>query len=298
MKANICKGTITALVTPFKKNLEIDYNALQKLIDFQIKSRIDAILVTGTTGESPSLSKDEKIELIKKSVEFANGKVPVMAGTGSNNTVDTIALTAKAKEMGADAALIVAPYYNKPTQEGLFEHYRAIAESVDIPQIIYNVPGRTSVNILPETQLKIAETCPNVIGTKEASGILGQMMEIIKNAQRGFNLLSGDDALTLPAISIGAKGCVSVLSNYAPVEFGRMIHFALDGRYEQAKKIHYQLLDLMNLNFIESSPIPVKYVLSQMGFIKEMYRLPLVTMQQSNKTKIMNAVKKAGIKFS
>jgi len=297
MKANICKGMITALVTPFNKNLEIDYDALKKLIDFQIKSRIDAILVSGTTGESPSLSKDEKIELIGKTIDFANGKVPVIAGTGSNNTKDTVFLTSKAKELGADAVLIVAPYYNKPTQDGLYWHYKTIADSVDIPQIIYNVPGRTSVNILSETQLKIAEDCKNVIGTKEASGNLVQMMEIIKNAPRGFNLLSGDDALTLPAISIGAKGCVSVLSNYAPVEFGRMIHFALDGKYEQAKKIHYTLFDLMNLNFIESSPLPVKYVLSQMGFLKEIYRLPLVQMQSQNKAKIMNAIRKSGIKY-
>ncbi|MFH1051806.1 MAG: 4-hydroxy-tetrahydrodipicolinate synthase [bacterium] len=297
MKANICKGTITALVTPFKKNLEIDFDALKKLIDFQIKSRIDAILVAGTTGESPALSKEEKFELMGKTIDFANGKIPVIAGTGSNNTKDTIELTSRAKELGVDAVLIVAPYYNKPTQSGLFEHYKTIANNVDIPQIIYNVPGRTSVNILPETQLKIAEECKNVIGTKEASGNLGQMMEIIKNAPRGFNLLSGDDALTLPAISIGAKGCVSVLSNYAPVEFGRMIHFALDGKYEQAKKIHFGLFDLMNINFIESSPIPVKYVLSQMGFIKELYRLPLVPLQSQNKSKITNALKKAGIKI-
>ena len=295
MKANVLKGTITALVTPFKKNLEIDYDALKKLIDYQIKSRIDAILIAGTTGESPTLSKEEKIELIGKSVDFISGKVPLIAGTGSNNTRDTIEMTAKAKELGADAALVVAPYYNKPTQEGLFEHFRTIAESVDIPQIIYNVPGRTSVNILPETQLKIAENCPNVIGTKEASGNLVQMMEIIRNAQKGFNLLSGDDALTLSAITIGALGCVSVISNYAPVDFGRMIHFALDGKFEQAKKIHYKLLDAMNLNFIESSPIPVKYVLSHMGFIKEIYRLPLVQMQSNNKLKMINALKKAGV---
>ncbi len=297
MKANICKGTITALVTPFKKNLEIDFDALKKLIDFQIKSRIDSILIAGTTGESPALSNDEKLELISKSIDFVNGKIPVIAGTGSNNTKDTIAFTKKVKEVGADAALIVAPYYNKPTQAGLFEHYKAIAESVDLPQIIYNVPGRTSINIFAETQLRIAEECKNVIGTKEASGNLGQMMEIIKNAPRGFNVISGDDALTLPAISIGAIGCVSVLSNFAPVEFGRMIHFALDGKYEQAKKIHYSLLDLMNLNFIESSPIPVKYVLAQMGFIKEILRLPLVTLQSQNKTKLTNALKKSGLKI-
>jgi len=297
MKSFVCKGTITALVTPFKKNLEIDYDALKKLVDFQLKSRIDAILIAGTTGESPSLTKEEKLELIDKTVDYVNGKVPVIAGTGSNNTKDTVEMTVKAKEFGADAVLIVAPYYNKPTQGGLFEHYKAIAESVDIPQIIYNVPGRTAVNILPETQLKIAEECKNVIGTKEASGNLGQMMEIIKNAPRGFNLLSGDDALTLPAISIGAKGCVSVLSNYAPVEFGRMIHFSLDGKFEQAKKIHYNLIDLMNLNFIESSPMPVKYVLSQMGLCKEIYRLPLVSMQSQNKAKLTNALKKSGLKI-
>ncbi|ROL56340.1 4-hydroxy-tetrahydrodipicolinate synthase [Bacteroidetes/Chlorobi group bacterium ChocPot_Mid] len=298
MKTFSCKGTITALVTPFNKNHEIDYDALKSLIEFQIKSRIDAILIAGTTGESPSLSKEEKLELMERTMDIVKGRVPVIAGTGTNNTKDSIIMTRKAKEIGVDGALIVAPYYNKPTQNGLYEHYKAIAKSVEIPQIIYNVPGRTGVNILPETQLRLAEECKNIIATKEASGNLGQMMEIIKNAPKGFILLSGDDALTLPAISIGAKGCISVLSNYAPAEFGRMIHFALDGKFEQAKKIHYSLLDLMNLNFVESSPQPVKYVLSQMGYIKEIFRLPLVPMQSLNKTILMNAIKKSGLKIS
>ncbi|MFC2129906.1 4-hydroxy-tetrahydrodipicolinate synthase [Bacteroidota bacterium] len=291
MRKNIFQGTITALVTPFKKNHSIDFEALKKLIKFQVKSKVDAILVAGTTGESATLTLNEKIELIAKSVEYVNGKVPVIVGTGSNSTADTINLTTIAKELGADAALIVAPYYNKPTQNGIFEHYRLISEKVEIPQIIYNVPGRTSINIISDTQIRLAESCPNIIGTKEASGNLGQMMEIIRHAPANFNVLSGDDALTLPSISIGARGCVSVISNYAPAAFGKMVNLALNNKFKEAEKLHYKLLDLMNLNFIESNPIPVKYILSQMGFIREIYRMPLTPLQPQSKNKINTALK-------
>lgn len=291
MKKNMFYGTITALVTPFKKNLEVDYTALKNLIDFQIKSKVNAILVAGTTGEGATLSLIEKTELIKKTVEFCKSRVPVIAGTGSNNTEDTIKLSLIAQKNGANALLIVAPYYNKPTQNGLYEHYKLISDSVNLPQIIYNVPGRTSVNISAETQIKIAKNCKNIIGTKEASGNLGQMMEIIKNAPAGFNVLSGDDSLALPAISIGAKGCVSVISNYAPLEFGKLVRFAMLKKYKEAEKLHYQLLDLMNLNFIESNPIPVKFVLSKMGLIKETYRLPLTQLQTQSKVELKAAYK-------
>lgn len=291
MKKNILFGTITAIVTPFKKNLEIDYTALKNLIDFQIKSKIDAIVVAGTTGEGATLSLTEKTELIKRTVEYCKGRVPVIAGTGSNNTEDTIKLSMIAQKNGANALLIVAPYYNKPTQSGLYEHYKLIADSVNLPQIIYNVPGRTSVNISAETQVKIAKNCKNVIGTKEASGNLGQMMEIIKNAPLGFNVVSGDDALALPAIALGAKGVVSVISNYAPVEFGKLIRLALLNKFKEAEKLQYQLLDLMNLNFIESNPIPVKYILSKMRLIKETYRLPLTQLQPQSKIELKAAYK-------
>jgi len=296
MKRNFFKGTITALVTPFKKNGSIDFKAFEKLIDNQIKNKVDGILVAGSTGESATLTTKEKMAVIIRAVDYSARRIKVIAGTGTNETHETLDLTTFAKEEGADAALIVAPYYNKPTQDGLYEHFRLIATTCDIPQIIYNVPGRTGINILPETQLKLAENCPNIIGTKEASGNLNQMMEIIANAPENFNVMSGDDALTLSSIAIGAKGCVSVISNYAPAEFSNMINFALKNKFKDAMAIHYKLLDLMNLNFIESNPIPVKFIMSELGFIKDVYRMPLFPLKPQNKKKIKAALKEAGIK--
>ena len=293
-KATI-QGTITALVTPFKKDGSIDFPALEKLIDFQIDSKIDGIVVCGSTGESATLSFKDKVAIIIRAVEYSAGRCKIIAGTGSNETEETLDLTQIAKEHGADAALIVAPYYNKPSQEGLFTHYKLIANSVDIPIIIYNVPGRTAVNISAEIQLKLARECSNIIATKEASSDFDQMMQIITNAPEGFCLLSGDDALALPSISVGAKGIVSVLSNYAPSQFKQCIDLALAGNFEAAKEIHYKLLDLMNLNFVESNPAPVKYALTAMGFIKEYYRMPMFPMKTANKKLLKAAMRKADI---
>ncbi|MEN6295483.1 MAG: 4-hydroxy-tetrahydrodipicolinate synthase [Chloroherpetonaceae bacterium] len=287
----IPKGVITAIVTPFKSNLDIDFDAFERLIEFQIERNIDGIVVCGTTGESPTLSHKERIALIIKAIQVANGRVPIIAGTGTNDTKATIELSLLAKSEGADAILLVAPYYNKPTQLGLLQHFLTISEQVDIPQIIYNVPGRTGVNISAETQIEIANQCKNVIATKEASGNVEQAMNIIKSAPANFALLSGDDALTLPLMSVGAKGIVSVLSNYAPKELKEMVQFALDGDFEQARKIHYELLDLMQLNFIESNPVPAKAALGLMGLINPYVRLPLVPIAQSNLDKIGNAMK-------
>lgn len=287
----IPKGVITAIVTPFKSNLDIDFDAFERLIEFQIERNIDGIVVCGTTGESPTLSLKERIALIIKAIQVANGRVPIIAGTGTNDTKATIELSLLAKSEGADAILLVAPYYNKPTQLGLLQHFLAISEQVEIPQIIYNVPGRTGVNISAETQIEIANQCKNVIATKEASGNVEQAMNIIKSAPANFALLSGDDALTLPLMSVGAKGIVSVLSNYAPKELKEMVQFALDGNLEQARKIHYELLDLMQLNFIESNPVPAKAALGLMGLINPYVRLPLVPISQSNLDKIGNAMK-------
>jgi 4-hydroxy-tetrahydrodipicolinate synthase len=287
----IPKGVITAIVTPFKSNLDIDFAAFERLIEFQIERNIDGIVVCGTTGESPTLSLKERIALIIKAIQVANGRVPIIAGTGTNDTKATIELSLLAKSEGADAILLVAPYYNKPTQLGLLQHFLAISEQVEIPQIIYNVPGRTGCNISAETQIEIANQCKNVIATKEASGNVEQAMNIIKSAPANFALLSGDDALTLPLMSVGAKGIVSVLSNYAPKELKEMVQFALDGDFEQARKIHYELLDLMQLNFIESNPVPAKAALGLMGLINPYVRLPLVPIAQSNLDKIGNAMK-------
>lgn len=285
-------GTITALVTPFKKDLSIDFDAFERLVRHQINSKVEGLVICGSTGESATLSKTEKIALIVKSTEIAAGKVPIIAGTGSNNTFDTIDLTILAKEQGADGVLLVAPYYNKPTQEGLYHHYMAVAEKVDIPIIIYNVPGRSGVNIHAETQLRLAEECKQIVATKEASGDLEQMSQIIKYSPEGFNLFSGDDVLTLPVISLGGKGVISVISNYAPAEFSEMTRLALKGKWAQAREIHYKLLDLMIMNFVESNPIPVKSALAQMGMLKDYLRLPLVPITAGNKKLIKPHCKK------
>ncbi len=295
MKTFEPKGTVTAIVTPFNSDLTVDYDCFKKLIDFQIEGGIDSIVVCGSTGEAATLSAKERMSLIITAVEHANGRVPIIAGTGSNNTAASIDMTIVAKEHGADAVLLVAPYYNKPSQEGLYNHFLAISEHVDIPQIIYNVPSRSGVNISPETQIKIAETCKNVVATKEASGDLEQMMEIIKYAPEGFSLLCGDDSLTIPCILMGGKGIISVVSNYAPKMFSNLVNLTLAGKYEEAVKINYQLLDLMQLNFVETNPVPVKSAMAIMGLLNENYRLPLLPIQTENRIKIQDALKKAGL---
>jgi 4-hydroxy-tetrahydrodipicolinate synthase len=289
------EGTITAIVTPFKKDLNIDFEKFKKLIEFQIENGVDGIVVCGSTGESATLSAKEKISLILTAIETVNGRVKVIAGTGTNNTAESIDMTTLAKEHGADGVLIVAPYYNKPTQEGLYNHYRAIADSNDIPVIIYNVPSRAVVNIHPEIQLKLAEDCPNIVATKEASGNLEQMSEIIRNAPEKFVLLSGDDALTLPIISIGGRGVVSVISNYTPKKFSEMVNYALKGKYNEARKIHYELFELMKLNFIEPNPIPVKAALSKIGLLDNYLRLPLMPITKKNSLIINKALEKVGL---
>jgi 4-hydroxy-tetrahydrodipicolinate synthase len=221
--------------------------------------------------------------------------VPVIAGTGSNDTAAAIALTKEAKSIGADAVLLVSPFYNKPTQRGLIAHFSAIAESCDIPQILYNVPGRTASNVTAETQLQLAETFTHIIATKEASADLEQMMEIIRHRPAHFTLLAGDDSLALPIIASGGHGVISVLSNYAPAQFGACINAALSGDFEKARALHYPLFDLMRLNFIETNPIPVKGILSMMGICEENYRLPMQPLLPENKEKLRVALINAGI---
>lgn len=288
------QGTITALITPFNKKGEIDFDGLKRLIDHQVENKIDGILIGGSTGESATLTIKEKQALIIKAIEFADKRVPVIAGTGSNETETTLGMSLFAKEHGADAVLIVAPYYNKPPQLGLYEHFRVVAQHIELPVIIYNVPGRTGVNIKPETQLKLAEECKNIIATKEASGDLCQMMEIIRNAPEGFTLFSGDDSLTIPVISVGGKGIISVISNYAPSEFGKMVNFALKGKYEEARRIHYKLYELMELNFVESNPIPVKYIMSLLKLCTDTVRMPLLPLQNKNRSVLRKALESAG----
>jgi 4-hydroxy-tetrahydrodipicolinate synthase len=295
MKKYIPKGTITAIVTPFKQDLSIDFDAFERLVNFQIENKVDGIVVCGSTGESATLSHKERLALIIKAVEISNGKVPIIAGTGTNDTKATIELSLVAKEEGADALLLVAPYYNKPTQLGILQHYLAVSEQVDIPQIIYNVPGRTGVNINADTQIEIAKQCENVVATKEASGNIEQIMKVIKHSPRNFVVLSGDDATTLPLIAAGAKGVVSVFSNYAPAQLVELVQLALKGNFKAARNIHYKYLKLMDLSFIESNPVPAKAILSLMGIIEGHVRLPLVPLSKNNLMIIQKELKKLNL---
>jgi 4-hydroxy-tetrahydrodipicolinate synthase len=269
------RGLHTAIVTPFTSAGDIDREAFVRLIDQQIASGVDGVVVCGSTGEGATLSTDEKRTLWQMAVERAEGRVVITAGTGTNDTRSTVELTRIAYTCGVDAVLLVTPYYNKPTPAGLLAHFRAIEEASDVPKIIYNVPGRTGQNVSAETQLAIANACRSVIATKEASANLEQMCEIIRHAPSGFSLLAGDDVLTLPAIACGAAGVIAVISNYAPRQFGRLVHSALNGDYDVAQRQQMALMPFFAANFYESNPVPVKYILSLLGSIDAAYRLPL-----------------------
>jgi 4-hydroxy-tetrahydrodipicolinate synthase len=280
------KGCGTALVTPFKSDTQLDLEAFRKLIRWQLDSGIHFLVPSGTTGESVTLNEEEYRKVIRTCVETAAGAVPVVAGAGTNNTAQAIHLATIAQQEGADALLAVTPYYNKPTQEGLVLHFSKIAESISLPVVLYNVPGRTIINITAETALRLAQV-DNIIALKEASGDLGQVMQILNRRPSDFVVLSGDDSLTLPIMAMGGEGIISVASNLIPAEMSQMVDLALSGKWEEAKKLHYRYLDLMELNFIESSPIPVKYALSRMGKLEEAYRLPLCPLSDLSK-KVMD----------
>ena len=257
------------------------------LIDYQIQSGVDGIVVCGSTGEGATLSAEEKCLLWEWAVTHSNGRVPIVAGTGSNDTRATIALTAQAKSIGVDAVLLVTPYYNKPTQAGCIAHHVAISEAVDISQILYNVPSRTGTTMLAETQLAIAERCKNVIGTKEATANLELMSEIVRSAPDHFSLISGDDSLALPIIALGATGCIAVVSNYAPVVFSALINESLQNNFEKARKIQAQLFPAYKINFIESNPIPVKHIMNKLGLLSSLtYRLPLVPLSTTSAERV------------
>ncbi len=285
------KGTGTALVTPFKTNGTIDEKALRNLVEFQIKNGVEAIIPTGTTGESATLNEAEQIDIIRIVADTARKRVKIVAGAGSNDTSKAIKLSNLAFQAGANAILSVGPYYNKPTQEGFFRHYQVIAEETGVPIVVYNVPGRTGSNIEAETILRIAEKIPNVIGVKEASGNFTQIMEILRNRPKGFAVWSGDDAITLPLVSLGADGVISVVANEVPKMFSRMTRLAINGKFNEAAKLHNKLLPLMNFNFIESNPIPVKSALAMMGKIEEAYRLPLVPLSDKHRPKLEKILK-------
>jgi 4-hydroxy-tetrahydrodipicolinate synthase len=292
-------GTGTALVTPFTADMSVDFPALTRLLDFQLAGGVEFLIACGSTGESATMTEDEDRSVIGFVVEHVkkSGKnVKVVAGTGSNSTREAARYTKYAQDLGADGALVVTPYYNKPPHAGLMAHYQTVCDAApDFPVILYNVPGRTGSNVGAESQLAIAEACPNIVATKEASGNLDQMMEIINNAPKGFAVLSGDDSLTLPLIAAGGKGVISVFSNYAPKGFSDLVRAALAGNFAEARALQYRFLELMKLNFIESNPLPVKAALSMMGIIQEQYRLPLVPMQAQNKEKLRKALQTAGL---
>ncbi len=268
------EGVFTALVTPFKKNQEIDRESLKKIVDFQIKEGISGLVPMGTTGESPTVSIEENMDVVEMVVKMADGKVPVIAGTGSNCTAEAVKMTKMAKNMGADYALLVNPYYNKPTQEGLYGHFMAIADAVDLPIVLYNIQGRTGVNLETDTLLRLAKH-ENIVAVKEASGSLPQMMDVINRKPKDFSVLSGDDNLGLPLTIMGGQGIISVASNIIPRWMEEMVTAARRGNIEKARTIHYELLPLFKAMFLETNPIPVKSCMAMMGLLEEEFRLPL-----------------------
>ena len=297
MKIDWMRGCATALVTPFKRDGSVDDACFQKLVERQVKGGVKLLVPCGTTGESVTMSESERLLVIRMTVEIAKRlKAKVIAGTGSNNTAATIDFTRKAREAGADAALVVAPYYNKPTQEGMLAHFGEIARSVKgFPIMLYNVPSRTSSNILAATTLQLAEKHENIVATKEASGNYSQVMEILRDRPKNFKVFSGDDASAVPLISLGADGLVSVCANEIPKETSKMIEHALNGSFRFARKIHYKILPLMEANFIESSPAPCKFVTSEMKLCEENLRLPLVPVTAETRTKLKSVMKEVGI---
>jgi len=287
---NTIQGLFTALVTPFDENNEIDKEAWEKHLDYQLEGGVDGLLVSGTTGESPTFSDDEFEYLVRSARKAAGDDRQVIAGSGSNDTKKTIRRSRIAEEAGADALLVVAPYYNKPTQSGMIAHYTKLADAVDLPQIVYNVPGRTGVNILPKTLVELSAH-PNIVAVKEASGDIGQVMKIIDVVPDDFSVLSGDDAITLPLIACGGKGLISVASNEAPSMMKKLMDHCLKDEMASARELHYKLLPLMKANFLESNPIPVKAAMAMMGRMKNQLRLPLVPMSIEHEEEMRTVLK-------
>jgi 4-hydroxy-tetrahydrodipicolinate synthase len=279
------RGCGTALVTPFRKDGSLDLDGLRRLVQFQLHAGIDFLVPCGTTGETPTLEHAEYLAVVRTVVQEVAGKVPVIAGVGGNNTRKVIDLAAEVRGLGVQGILSVAPYYNKPTQEGLYQHFQAMAQSTDLPIIVYNVPGRTSSNIEPPTVSRLSKI-PNIIGIKEASGSIVQQMEVLAAVPPGFRVLSGDDSFTFPLMALGGVGIISVISNEIPGEMTRLAHLLLEEKLQAARQLHFSLLPLMQVNFIETNPIPVKAALAMMGMIEEVYRLPMVPMKPENRAKL------------
>lgn len=292
MKGSVFTGAGVALITPFNEN-GVDYQKLDELIEFQIAGGIDSIIITGTTGEASVMPDDEQIEVIKHTVEVVNHRIPVIAGCGSNDTMHGVHLSALAEEAGADGLLSVTPYYNKTTQKGLVEHYAAVANAVSVPVILYNVPGRTGMNMLPSTVAKIMERCDNVVGVKECN--FDQVAEIFNLCGPDVKVYSGEDGLVVPLMSMGGSGVISVLANIAPAKVTDMVHACLQGDYKKAAAIQIEAIPMVKALFCETSPIPVKAALNMMGWNVGECRMPLTTMEESNRKILEQAMKEYGL---
>ncbi len=295
MVRNIFKGLGIALITPFCEDGSVDYKSLVRLIEYQLDNGADFMCILATTGETPCLTKDEKQKIKDTVVSTVKGRVPILMGCGGNNTAAVIEELKTGDFHGIDGVLSVCPYYNKPSQEGLYQHFKAIAAATSLPVVLYNVPGRTGVNLKAETTVRLARDCENIVAIKEASGSLEQVDEIIKNKPSDFAVISGDDALTFPMISCGAEGVISVIGNALPKEFSRMIRLEFKGEYEGARKIHHRFTELFSLLFVDGNPAGVKAMLHEMGFIENVLRLPLVPTRISTLQKMSEILKELKI---
>jgi 4-hydroxy-tetrahydrodipicolinate synthase len=292
MKLEWMRGCATALVTPFRNDGSVDVECLQKLVERQIENGVKLLVPCGTTGESATMTPEEDSLVISTVVELAKGRAKVIAGASNNDTALTIRNAQKVRDLGADAALIASPYYNKPTQEGLYAHYAAIAKAVEgFPVVLYNVPGRTASNISAQICLRLAHDFENIVANKEASGNFSQVMEIIRDRPKDFVVFSGDDAITLPLIALGADGVTSVISNEFPFEFNNLVEACLSGEWDTARQIHYKFFALMEANFCESSPAPCKFIMKEMGLLEENLRLPLVPITDASREKLSRILK-------
>ncbi len=289
------RGSIAALVTPFKQDGAIDYVAFEKYLDFLIAGGTNGVIVCGTTGETPTLTEEEDAEMFHCAVDRCKGRIPVIAGTGSNSTRSAIAYTQNAQKAGVDGVLVVGPYYNKPTSNGMYLHFSEIAKNTDLPVILYNVPGRTGSAIKANVAVQLAKDCKNIVGIKEASGNVNNLAELIATRPDGFKVYSGDDNLSMLCNLLGGDGCVSVAANVFPKDFSLMMKYSLDGDALHAREIFYKYRRLMDLLFIESNPIPVKAALAEMGMIEEVYRSPLCKMESANREKLVAEMKNVGL---
>ena len=291
MARNIFRGLGIALVTPFTSDGQVDYNSLKRLVEYQIDNGADFLSILATTGETPCLTQDEKDKITQLVKDVNHGRLPILKGCGGNNTAAVVEELRTADWSGIDGILSVCPYYNKPSQEGLYQHFKAISEASPLPVVLYNVPGRTGINLKPETTVRLANDCENIVAVKEASGSLEQVDEIIKNKPQRFDVLSGDDALTFSMVASGAAGVISVIGNALPKEFSRMIRLEFQGEYEPARKIHHMFTELYSLLFVDGNPAGVKALLHEMGFIENQLRLPLVPTKVSTLQKMAEILK-------